>query len=373
MDNKKLYPKIAATLFTALIIVLLCIFLLPKLIGFFFPFVVGWIIALIANPLVRFMEKKIKIVRKHSSAIIIIAVLAAVIGILYGAGSFLIRELLQFLRDVPEIYTALGIKMNLFLERISAITAKLPYNNTSSFDDIVKRVGESISVYMANYKLPTFSDAGNFAKNIADGLFSAIIIILSSYFFIAERDKLVMAWRKAVPCFILDKVDMIVNNFKRAIGGYLRAQFKLMAIVFVILWIGFLLLQVDYAFLFAFLVAFIDLLPFFGTGAVLWPWAVYEFIIGRYGNAVFLLIIYILCQVIKQVLQPKMVGDSIGVSPLATLFFMFIGYKLGDLGGLIIGIPIGMVIVNFYRSGLFDNIIRSVKILLNDLFDYLRF
>lgn len=373
MDNRKLYPKIAATLLTALVVVLLLIFLLPKLIKFFLPFVIGWIIALIANPLVRFMESKIKIVRKHSSAIIIIAVLAAVIGILYGVGSFLVRELFQFLEDVPDLYGVLEVKMDLFLQRISSLTSKLPNSNASSFDDLMKKVGNAISTYMANYKMPTFSDAGNVAKNIANGLFSLIIILLSSYFFIAERDKLVAAWRKAVPKVILDKVDMVSNNFKRAIGGYLKAQFKLMIIVFIILWAGFLFLHVQYAFLLAFIVAFIDLLPFFGTGAVIWPWAVYELIIGRYGNAIFLLVIYVLCQVIKQLLQPKMVGDSIGISPLSTLFFMFIGYKLGGLGGLIIGIPIGMVIVNFYRSGLFDNIIRGIKILLHDLYEYMKF
>ena len=68
-----------------------------------------------------------------------------------------------------------------------------------------------------------------------------------------------------------------------------------------------------------------------------------------------------------------MVGDSIGISPLSTLFFMYIGYRLGGLFGLIIGIPIGMVLVNFYRSGLFDNLIRGIKIILQDLVDFMKF
>ena len=373
MSKKNLYARIAANLLVAILVVAVCIFILPRLIGFFLPFVIGWIIAMIANPLVRFMEKRIKIVRKHSSAIIIVGVLIAVIAILYGVGSFLIKELIGFLKDVPNIYAALSLKLNLFADKVSGLYAMLPYDSRTKMDGIMNSIGESISNYMASYELPSFSDAGNIVKNIADAVFSIIIVLLSSYFFIANRDQLVESIRKATPDSILEKFDMVVNNFKRALGGYFRAQFKLMVIVYAILQVGFLFLGVGYSFLLALAVAFLDLLPFFGTGAVLGPWAIYCLIVGKYGDAVFLVIIYLACQLIKQLLQPKMVGDSIGISPLATLFFMFIGYRVGGLGGLIIGIPIGMVIVNFYRSGVFDNLIRGIRILGTDLAKFLKF
>lgn len=373
MKKAGLYLRIGITLLIALLILLICIFIVPKVIRFFLPFIVGWIIAMIANPLVRFMEKKIKIVRKHSSAIIIIVVLAAVIGLIYAAGTFLFRELVQFLGDLPHIYSTLSVKFEIIGDKLSGIISMIPNSNSNLLDSVMNSIGTGISNFMANYELPTVSDAGDFAKNIADGIFSAIIILISAYFFIADRDKIVAIWRKTTPASVLDKFDMVVINFKKAIGGYFRAQFKLMIIVFAILWLGFAILRVNYSVLLALLVAFIDLLPFFGTGLVLGPWVVYDLIIGQYGNAAFLAVMYILCQVIKQVLQPKMVGDSIGISPLSTLFFMFIGYRLGGLGGLIIGIPVGMVLVNFYRSGLFDNIIRGCRILLHDLAEFIKF
>ena len=85
------------------------------------------------------------------------------------------------------------------------------------------------------------------------------------------------------------------------------------------------------------------------------------------------MIIYLICQIIKQVIQPKMVGDSVGISPLSTLVFMYIGYQLYSIIGMIIAIPIGMVIVNLYRAGMFDRLIKGVKIIVHDINEFRKF
>src|SRR5699024_10636194 len=125
--------------------------------------------------------------------------------------------------------------------------------------------------------------------------------------------------------------------------------------------------KIDYSFFLACIVAFIDLLPGFGTGTVFWPWALFELLSGNYGMALGIMIIYFVCQVVRQVLQPKMVGDSIGISPFMTLVFMYIGYKIKGILGLILGLPVGMVIINFYQAGAFDGIINMIKIIIDDI------
>ncbi|MDF2845813.1 MAG: hypothetical protein K0R00_4239, partial [Herbinix sp.] len=117
----------------------------------------------------------------------------------------------------------------------------------------------------------------------------------------------------------------------------------------------------------------LDLLPVFGTGAILWPWAIMDMLSGNYFRAIGLVVIYLICQIVKQVLQPKMVGDSIGLHPLATLIFMYIGYRFYGILGIIIGIPVGMVLVNLYRIGVFERIIRGFKIIAQDLNDFRKF
>lgn len=373
MSDPKIHRKIIVNFIVAICVLLGIVFLVPKLLRFFMPFVIGWIIAMIANPLVRFMEKRIKIVRKHGSVIIIIIVLGTVVGLLYLVVSVLIHESVQLINDLPSIYEALEEQIKNVTESLGGIYNILPRGVKNFADSLSDNIGVYLSNAMADMKTPSISDAGAVAKNAAEFLFMSIITILSAYFFIAEKDNLSGIVRKYAPESIMKQYDMIVANFKKAVGGYFKAQFKIMLIITVILFIGFEFMDVKYSFLLALGTAFLDLLPIFGTGAVIWPWAVVEAITGSYGRVIGLLIIYLVCQVVKQLLQPKMVGDSIGISPLQTLVFMFIGYRLGGLFGLIIGIPAGMIIVNFYRSGMFDRLIKGFKILAHDLAEYIRF
>ena len=90
----------------------------------------------------------------------------------------------------------------------------------------------------------------------------------------------------------------------------------------------------------------------------------------RFVHSIFTVVLgvlYLVCQVVKQLLQPKMVGDSIGVSPLATLFFMFVGYRISGVLGMILGIPVGMALIKFYELGVFDRLIRGAKIIISDI------
>lgn len=372
MKNSEIYRKIALNLLFTLIGVLLIIFLLPKMLSFFMPFVIGWVLAMIANPLVRFMERKVKIVRKHGSAIIIVAALALVVMVIYMGGSFLVHQTINLFSDLPKIYTHVEKQMHLAADNLSSIYHVMPEQVKVFLDNLSDNIGSYISSFMSSIKMPTISDAGNIVKNVADGLLMMIITILSAYFFIARKDHIASQVRKIMPKSVVEKYELVVNNFKTAVGGYIAAQFKIMLILIAFMFIGFSLIGVSYALLLAIGVAVLDFLPVFGTGAVLWPWALIDVVTGNYMRALALLVIYLVCQVTKQILQPKMVGDSIGLDPLMTLFFMYVGYKVKGILGMIIGIPIGMVLVNFYRNGFFDNIISNVKLVIKDLSDYMK-
>lgn len=329
---------------------------------------------MIANPLVRFMEKRVKIVRKHSSAIIIILVIAAVVGALYGMIYYIVVQVSSLIDDLPEIVKSVQQLFGSAAERLQRLYAMMPESMQGGVDEIGIKVQNALSNFISEVGTSKIGDVVGFvAKNIVSIALNSIITVLAAYFFIKDRDNLAVMVRKHMPESIIKGYNVIVENTKMAFGGYFKAQFKLMGIITVILFIGLELMQVDYSFLFALLIAFLDFLPFFGTGAVLWPWAIIEMFAGNVPRAICLLVIYLVCQIVRQLLQPKMVGDSIGINPFATLFFMYVGYRLYGTLGLILGIPVGMVLMKFYKLGVFDNMIRGFKLLIHDINEFRKF
>lgn len=373
MKKSTKYLKILVNFLVALFVIVCLAVLLPRVVVFFMPFVIGWIISAIANPLVRLLEKKMKIVRKHSSMVIIIGVLAAVVGLGYLAVSRIVLEAGNLIANLPQIYAnwqedfeEIGQNLQVFYNRLSPDIQKSIQNVSTNFAEYASSLVQAIGE-------PTFEAAGNFAKNVPSTLISIIMCLISAYFFTADHDGILDTLRKNIPSEIFGKVSGVIHDLKSVVGGYFKAQFKIMGIVYVILVIGLLILKVNYALLVSFAIAFLDMLPFFGTGTVLAPWAIIKILSNDYQMAVGLLILYAVSQVVRQVIQPKIVGDTIGMDPLATLFFMFIGYKVSSIIGMIIAVPIGMILINLYQAGVFDNQIRCVRELVKDINEFRRF
>ena len=272
-DRMKLHLRIIVNFLTFLLLLWLVFSLFPKVLFFFLPFVIGWVIALIANPLVRFLERRIKLRRKFSSAIIVVLVIGAVVGVLYLLLAGLFRELRQLVRDLPNIIESSGVFIENIGREIQLATASLPDNISNTVDDIVVSIGRNLSDYIKNISLPSLDTAGNIARNVADVLLIILISIISAYFFIDKRDDIVENVKKRIPMSINSHYNMVIDNFKTAVGGYFKAQFKIMFIVALIIFIGLEILDIKYSMLIALGTAFLDFLPVFGTGAVLWPWA----------------------------------------------------------------------------------------------------
>ena len=370
MENRRRYGRMLVNLFVAVGVVLLLIFVLPRILIFFMPFVIGWIIAMIANPLVRFLEKRVKIRRKHGSALIIIAVLAAICTLIYFLGAALVKEILSLVEDAPEIFDMLQIQINQVGERLYGIYARLPEDTKVFVDSLGAGISTAAEGILSKIKMPSLGGAGSMVSSVVDGLLMTIIALLSSYFFVAERDELMQKAKDLMPQTWYQHYTMIKKNFFTAVGGYFKAQFKIMLVLIVVMFIGFEILRVNYSFLLALVIAALDFLPVLGTGTVLWPWMAVELINGNYFRLVGLFVIYLSCQLLRQILQPKMVGDSIGLSPLTTLVFLYVGYRFGGMLGMIIGIPIGMVVINFYRAGMFDGLIADAKTIAGDINRY---
>ena len=138
---KKYLRGMAAALLTILVVVL-CVILGIKLVKFFLPFVIGWIIALIASPLVRIVERRLSIARKHTSMVIIVLVLAALIGGIYLVGAKVARETGNFIQQAPELYGGFKEEFQEVEHNLERFIKQLPEDVQISIDDAQEKLDE---------------------------------------------------------------------------------------------------------------------------------------------------------------------------------------------------------------------------------------
>ncbi|MDE5939409.1 MAG: sporulation integral membrane protein YtvI [Lachnospiraceae bacterium] len=359
----KIYLKVSMNLFTALAAVLLCIFVLPRCIWFFMPFILGWLISLIASPVVRFFEEKLKVRRKAMTAVVIVAVLAVVVLLVYLLIGKLIKEGVNFINELPDIWNVILAEFNKVGANLQGVYNRMPADMQATIDDIILEMGNYMSSIMGKIELPSFAAVGNAAKQIPDIFLGVVMCLLSAYFFVADKGYMAAAAEKFIPASVRYHLDLIRRSFRNAVGGYFRAQFKIECWIYILLVIGLMILGVDYAFLVAFGIAVLDFLPVFGTGTVMVPWAIIELLSENYRMMFGLIAIWLVGQLVRQVIQPKIVGDSIGMDAIPTLFLLYIGYRVAGVLGMILAVPIGIIVVNLYEEGAFDTTRQSLRIL----------
>lgn len=358
--------KILKTILRLLIftsIVLIVFYLAPKFIIIFLPFLIGWLIASIINPFVNFMETKIHIKRKYASIIALVVAIAVVGFLLYLLIYRLVLEGQSFIDNLPGWLEIAKKELNHLLNLLEENLNMLPDNIVTTINDALRTLVDEIIEFIKSKGLPTLKFAGNFVMNIPRGIIFVITMILSAYFISADKNMLSNLFKKILPENVVDKSSIIKDSLMKALGGYIKAQAIILTFVFILLLIGFSVLKVEYVLLLAFVISLFDALPFFGTGGILIPWSIYSFLTSNIKLGIGLLIIYVSVIVTRQFIEPKILGDNIGLHPLATLLSMYIGLTIFGVLGLILG-PVSLVIIKtLYQIGVFDGLIESVKYL----------
>lgn len=372
MKQSTKYLKIFCNLLAAVFILAFVIFVMPRLLAYFMPFVFGFVLSLIANPVVRFLEKKIKIKRKYGSAIIIIAVIGALVLLCYGIGSALVTGLRGFMEYAPTMYENAGAEMNAAADQLQNILDKFPLTQNINLDEAGAMLGSYFTELFSGSGDLTVLAIGDFAKQIPGALVATVMGLLATYFFIADKEKLSKLVEQHLPKSFRENTRRIYKQLVMVVGGYFKAQFKIMGVIYIVVTVGLMILRVQYAWLIGFGIAVLDMLPVFGTGTVLCPWAVIKLFSGNYATAVGMLILYAVALLVHQLVQPKLVGESVGMEPFAALFFMYVGYRVSSVIGMIVAIPVGMILINLYKAGAFDTFIWCVKEVVRDFNEFRR-
>lgn len=367
MDGSKRYVRMVLNIVIPILEIALFLWLVPRLLGYFMPFVLAWLIAVLANPLVKLFERRLCLVRRHGSMLILCTVLVLVLGTCYLVGSVLYRELSGFMKDAPLLFEGMRLEVNQALQNGERLLIYLPAGIRDSILAAAGNLNGILGEVFSQAAAPTVEIAGQVARSLPNILVNTVVFLVASYLFLADYDR-ILDWLKAhLPSVVKQYLLYMKQDARGLIGGYFLAQFRIMFVVFLILFFGFLILRVKYSLLWAAVIALLDFLPVFGTGTILFPWALIKLFAGEYVYAAALVLIYLTTQLIRQLIQPKIVGDSMGLPPLMTLFLLYLGFKLRGIAGMILAVPLGMLVINFYKYGMFHSMLQNLKQLIHEI------
>lgn len=359
-----------SAIIAALIVIGCCVFYKEIIGAFFFvirlllPFILAFVFSLAAEPLAEKLHKKFKLPKGLTAILVIILMVGIVGGFLTGIIWKIASELKSIYQQLPDIYENAVNTFENIRESLSELYSALPPDIRTAFDSVGEKFQTSLSLMIKDNYRPVVTGAGNFAKSLPSVFIAIIVFILALYFMISGKTPVKESVKKILPDRMLAGLCAISEQIKRYLGGYVKAQLIIMSIAFVIIFTGMSILKVQYALLIALGVAILDALPFFGSGAVLIPWAIISFITADIRMGIGMLIIYLAVIFTRQMIEPKIVSSNIGMNPLMTLMAMYIGYKIFSIGGMILGPILLMLGVSFYKAGAFDGIISLIKRLL---------
>lgn len=311
-----------------------------KLIYLFLPFLLAFILSSLIEPLVISLEKKLRIPRKIA-VIILLFVIFALLGLIFTFTlSRLIKELMLWSASLPGYCIEFSHTLNHFFSKLSLSFVGLPEGVTKNFEALLQTYAQKFSQGLSGV-IKMILQA---IISLPQRLIFITVTFLSTYFISADRKTVSVFLEHRLPERLVYKIRMIQRSLLRLFQGYMKAQLLLMTITFTVLLFGFLLMGVRPSLTLAILISMIDLLPILGTGIILVPWALYHFLNRNTGLSISLLILYTTILLLRQIIEPRIVGKQIGVHPLFTLMSMYLGLKLLGFWGLILG-PVILVIL----------------------------
>ncbi|MDD2432111.1 MAG: sporulation integral membrane protein YtvI [Clostridia bacterium] len=307
----------------------------------FLPFVLAIIIAILIDPLVDFLESK-KIKRGFAVVIALVLLIVVIAFILIVVISRLVIELSDLYQQVP-FYTR-NI-YSYFLDSLEVLRNFLTSNPLpqeaqtailNSMNAVIDQTGNLIAKIT------------NFLFGLLAGLpgFFTILLVsaLATFFISKDKVRLIQLFYKLIPQKHIQSTTRLITHISDALVGFFRAELILISITTVLATIGLFILGIDYAFTIGIIIGFLDLLPVVGPGTLFIPWAIIALFCANYKVGLGLLILYGIISVVRQVIEPKILSQNIGLNPLAVLLALYLGLKLLGIWGIIIG-PFVFIIV----------------------------
>ncbi|MBQ8510437.1 MAG: sporulation integral membrane protein YtvI [Clostridia bacterium] len=313
------------------------------------PFLIGFLIAASLNPLLRYLGKRYDMKRKPAG-ILLLLLFYATIGMLLTI--LVVRVVVmigEFSSELPGIYAdTIEPALGKLFDTINGLIAKLDDRFVSDrfaadLGGIFTSIRSSLGTAVSDISVKALTKLSSVAAAIPGVVVNLVFAVISSFFFTVDYEKILSFLKAHLPSRAVEVMTGLRDKFFSIIVKYLRSYSLIMLITFGELFLGLTLTGIGRPFMMAVVIALFDVLPVLGTGGILLPWALIGLIRQDYRTAIGLLLTWGVISVVRNIIEPKIVGRQMGLNPLVTLMSMFVGTKLFGIVGLFL-LPISLSI-----------------------------
>lgn len=316
--------------------------------GLLLPFLLGFAVAYMLRPISGFISRHSKMPGRWASIVSAIVFYALLALALWMLGLFFFFGIHRFGELLPEFYQN-RLAPSLFAAEdkiLSAVRRFFPGANTAqasqSFENALDGVLASVSTWGMEL-------LGNLAKAVPMAALTVIFTILSSVLICADYDGVTAFVMRQIPARMHSTVLEVRDYLARSILNIIKTYLILMAVTFLLLLLGMWALRIGDFVSIAAVIAFLDLLPVLGSGAVLIPWGIILILTGQGTTGAGLLLLWAVVSFARQFLEPRVLGRQTGLHPLVALTAMYFGLRLAGFGGLILA-PVVCLLVCFLQK-----------------------
>ena len=341
------YLQVAAITITFLLLYLAWKFIVPEIlvvIQYLFillvPFILSVILAVFIEPLVKFLNQRVRLTRPLS-------IITAMIILIGGLGSLLTLLIFRLVAELSDLSISLPKYLGPFQEHINHWVERGKFFYFQLPPAVSERIQENIGV-VSKWLSDLAGQTANFLLHTASAVPGAIMIIvvmfLATYFISRDRKEIIQFWLKYVPSPWGERTVSVGREVVGAFLGYLRAQFILISLTTLQSIVGLQIIGANYVLTIGLIIGFFDLIPVLGPATIYLPWAAWALVSGNLGFGIKLLVLYALVWAVRQTLEARVVAANLGLHPLAVLIAMYAGLKAMGVAGLVFG-PILLITV----------------------------
>ena len=334
------------------------------------PFLLAFIMAWAFNPIIRVLQKRLRLTRKLFSYILVLVFYALLFILCLAFAEQVITQLVGLTRSVPTIISQLQSVYNLLYTETQELLALLPPEYDTLRIEILAWVAQAWD-WLRNLISRVLGSAvgvtSNLAMEVPGFVIFLTVLVLASCIITADFPNL----RENIYGYIgvkgKESLRLMGHSFRTAVLGFFRSQLIFALVDMAIILTAFFIIGVPYPLPIALVLAFLDFIPFFGAGTVLVPWGLICLVLGFFKMGAQLLFLYLVLYVLRRIFEPRVLGGATGFSSLQMLFSMYAGMQLYGITGLVVAPIVWITGVNFLRTGILDGFFADIRFVIGDI------